>query len=121
MVENCPLFTTNMNVENMSKRDIQSRIFFNSRKARLVIVRDLFFARFLKMGKKMKFFVLEISELTIKVPDFEKAEGKGGKTQTNGEESKVEKVSPFESSIRVSDSQDDSRKNECCLEEELKR
>ena len=46
--ENCPSFTTNMKMENMRMRDVQSKIVFRSRNTRLREVREPFFARFLK-------------------------------------------------------------------------
>ena len=47
-VENCPSFTTNMKMENMKMRDVQSRMVLSSRNTRLREVREPFFARFLK-------------------------------------------------------------------------
>ena len=48
IVENCPSFTTNMNVLKRRILDVQSKIVFSNRNARLGVVMEPFFARFLK-------------------------------------------------------------------------
>ena len=48
IVENCPSFTTNMNVAKRRILDVQSKIVFSNRNARLRVVMEPFFARFLR-------------------------------------------------------------------------
>ena len=48
IVENCPSFTTNIKVAKRRILDEQSKIVLNNRNARLRVVMEPFFARFLK-------------------------------------------------------------------------
>ena len=50
-VENCPSFTTNMKMENMRMRDVQSKMVLSSRNTRSRVVKEFFFARFLEKSK----------------------------------------------------------------------
>ena len=57
IVENCPSFTTNMNVAKRRILDEQSRIVFSNKKARLRVVMEPLFARFLKSATLIFMFI----------------------------------------------------------------